>query len=393
MTQAAHKTTFPVARIAWCHTLLVLWPLAASAQRADEIALVVNRSSAGSARVAEHYVRLRGVPEEHVVEVKIPHKFFEGKAEIPPEAFERYIWNPVSKTLERRGLREKVLAWVYSVDFPIRVTTDPPVSLMGATFTGNRFPGAADVSRGLYRSALYAGPDRGQSGGGPTASFREMKEALGGRMPVPSMMLGYTGDGGNDVETVLQCLEQGAASDGSAPRAKFFFCRTKDVRSTCRDWQFEAVRQDLEAMGQEAVVLDHWPTNATRTMGLMIGRAAVPGIEGNGYLPGAMGEHLTSAAAMFHIPGQDRLTKWIAAGCTASAGAVVEPFALWMKFPHARFYVHYVGGATMMESFYLALRCPMQLLLVGDPLAGPWVKADPESEQEETTVREHAAAD
>ena len=32
--------------------------------------------------------------------------------------------------------------------------------------------------------------------------------------------------------------------------------------------------------------------------GLMIGRAGVPGIEGNTYLPGAMGEHLTSASAI-----------------------------------------------------------------------------------------------
>lgn len=393
MIRARYRERFPVARGAFLFLVgLALWPAVSPAQRVDEIALVVNRSSAISRQVAERYAELRGIPAEQVVSVKVPRKLYAGKAEMSPEQFERYIWNPVNKALEQRGRQGKVLAWVYSVDFPIRITTDPPVSLMGATFTGNRFPGAKEVSRGIYRSPLYAGPDPGQPGR-PTHSFGEMKKALGDDMPLPSMMLGYTGEGGNNVETVLQCLERGAGSDGDSPQGKFFFCKTKDVRSTCRDWQFEPVRETLQALGQDALVLGHWPTNATHTMGLMVGRAGVPGIEGNTYLPGAMGEHLTSASAMFHIPGQDRLTKWIAAGCTASAGAVVEPFSIWMKFPHARFYVHQVGGATMMESFYLSLRCPLQLLLVGEPLARPWGAGRQEGTREEVTTDEHAATD
>jgi hypothetical protein len=46
--------------------------------------------------------------------------------------------------------------------------------------------------------------------------------------------------------------------------------------------------------------------------------------------------------------------------------------AIWTKFPHARFFVHYAAGCTMIESFYQSVRCPLQLLIVGDPLACPW---------------------
>ena len=35
-------------------------------------------------------------------------------------------------------------------------------------------------------------------------------------------------------------------------------------------------------------------------------------------------------------------------------------------------FVHYAAGCTMMESFYQAIRCPLQIVLVGDPLAQPW---------------------
>jgi hypothetical protein len=53
---------------------------------------------------------------------------------------------------------------------------------------------------------------------------------------------------------------------------------------------------------------------------------------------------------------------------------VVEPGAIWMKFPHARFFTHYREGCTVLESYYQAISAPVQILLVGDPLAGPWTR-------------------
>jgi len=51
---------------------------------------------------------------------------------------------------------------------------------------------------------------------------------------------------------------------------------------------------------------------------------------------------------------------------------VAEPYAMWMKFPNARLFVHYTAGCTIIESFYQSIRAPLQILPVGDPLASPW---------------------
>lgn len=86
------------------------------------------------------------------------------------------------------------------------------------------------------------------------------------------------------------------------------------------------------------------------------------------FLPGSMAEHLTSHSGTFTSIHHTKMTEWLRAGATASAAPVVEPYALWTKFPHARFFVHRALGYTMLESFFLAIRCPLQVLLMGEPL-------------------------
>jgi len=107
-------------------------------------------------------------------------------------------------------------------------------------------------------------------------------------------------------------------------------------------------------------------------LGLMMGAASVSWNDTYSFLPGAMADHLTSLAGAFDHPAQTKMTDWIRAGATATAGTVAEPYSLWAKFPSARFFVHYAAGCTMLESFYQSLRCPLQILLLGDPLAAPY---------------------
>jgi hypothetical protein len=104
----------------------------------------------------------------------------------------------------------------------------------------------------------------------------------------------------------------------------------------------------------------------------MMGKANVdPALVGK-FMPGCMAEHLTSFAAKFDIESQTKLSRWIAEGATASAGAVCEPMSNWRKFPHARFFNHYSYGCTMIESFYQSIRWPLQIMMAGEPLAAPW---------------------
>jgi hypothetical protein len=203
-------------------------------------------------------------------------------------------------------------------------------------------------------------------------SLDVFREWLGGDMPLPAMMLGVTGERGNRVVEVIAALRRGLDSDGVRPTGTVYFVTSGDIRSQCRQWQFPVARQELGRRGVEVSITNAFPEGQRDVLGLMMGAADVePGRVGK-YLPGSMAEHLTSIAGNFHDAGQTKLSAWIAAGASLTAGTVTEPMSIWMKFPSAIFYVHYADGCTALESFCQSVRCPLQLLMVGDPLASPW---------------------
>jgi uncharacterized protein (TIGR03790 family) len=355
---------FPIAMAA-------LLPAAALALGPHEVVVLVNPGSKDSVAIASRFVKLRGVPPLNVIDVDLGFVKDEA-APISPKEFEDRIWTPVTRAMRERRLDDHVLAWVYSAGFPVAIGTEPPISITGITFARGRVPDLAAVKDGMLVSPLFSGfinPDAVAHFPQTLDAFREW---LGADMPVPSMMLGYTGMRGNTREAVLDCLQAGFASDGTFPTGTVYFVTGKDIRSECRQWQFPRVAKDLAAMAVDAVVTDKPPAGRTGILGVMMGAASVRPGPGNRFLPGAMAEHLTSAGAVFRSPDQTKLTAWIEAGATAPAGAVPEPFAIWTKFPHASFFTHYAWGCTMLESFYGSVRCPMQILPVGDPLASPW---------------------
>ena len=342
---------------------------------AHEVLLLVNRQSPRSLEVANHFVHVRHVPPRNVIYLDLPEHVLEPEAEIAPDEFTRYIWEPVQDVIAERALDDHVLAWIYSVDFPVRITTDPPLSLMGMTFLRNRFPRDPElVDKGRYPSRLYAGPDEEDGDRVEGGSLVRYPNALGPAMPVPSMMLGFTGSRGTDTETVIRTLRYGQAADRSMPRGTVYWFEGEDIRASIREWQFSDTQPELNRLGVRTTVLSGEPDNLAGIIGLQMGSQYVYAETAGRHLPGSMAEHLTSHAASFHLPFQTKLTDWIRAGATASAGTVTEPYSIWTKFPTARFFAHYARGHTMLESFYLALRSPLQILLVGEPLARPWAQ-------------------
>ncbi|MBT8042524.1 MAG: TIGR03790 family protein, partial [Pontiella sp.] len=202
----------------------------------------------------------------------------------------------------------------------------------------------------------------------PEAAF--LQYGLRQRMPLPSMMLGYIGEKGNNVQTVLDCIERGVRSDHSGMRGGVYFVMSDDVRSKCREWLFYPTINELQQRNVVANVTTNFPAGQSNVMGILMGAERVDPAAVASFAPGAMAEHLTSWSAEFQRP-QTKMTEWIKAGATASAGAVVEPYSNPNKFPSARFYVHYASGCSMLESFYQSIACPLQTLLLGDPLAKP----------------------
>ena len=354
-----------------------MW-LAASAAWAlgpHEVLVLANSNSAASVRIAQTYVRLRQIPQVNLVYLNVTNRGAPGCIAIPPEQFTKEIWDPATKAVADRGLEDHILAWVYSVDFPIRITTDPPLSLMGLTFLRNNLPLKREIDRGTYGSPLFAGPDGPGGSGFAAQSFDVQQDWLSVDMPLPSMMLGFTGQRGNTEAEVLACLERGAKADGTSPTAGVYFVTSDDIRSKCRQWQFGPAAVELAAAGFPVAITNAFPRQGPPALGIMLGAATVDPSRPNGYVPGAIGEHLTSLAGYFDVDGQTKLTAWLKAGATASAGTVTEPMSIWSKFPSARVYVHVVAGCTLLESLYQSIRCPLQILLVGEPLAAPFSHA------------------
>jgi hypothetical protein len=367
-------------------------PVVVWAQMPHEVLVLANKNSQDSLKVANTFLNARQIPKNNLVYLDIPESAYGGSATITPDEFTRLIWEPANAAAKERGIENQILAWIYSVDFPIRVKTNSSdrkqMSVSGLTFVRNRIPGASLIEEGKYHSKLFGGPNQRlklnlqgmslgmlKSGVGnevkvpPEAAY--LQHGLRSRMPLPSMMLGYTGEKGNDVETVLETIRRGSQSDFKGRRLGIYFIQTDDVRSQCREYQHYPAVNELNRRGLMASVVTNIPVDAENVMGLMMGAETVDPSRIKSFAPGAMAEHLTSWSAEFQRP-QTKMTDWIKAGATASAGSVVEPYSNPNKFPTARFFTHYAAGCTVLESFYQSIACPLQNLLLGDPLAKPY---------------------
>lgn len=363
--------------------LVVLLPLLVPAARAlgpHEVLLLVNRQSEASLEVANHYARLRHVPAQNIIHLDVPEGALAERAEISWADFQRTIRDPVVAEVRKRGLADHALAWVYAPDFPVRVTGDgPALSLQGATYVGAERPAPAAVQSGLYHAPTYAGPDRPQGPFAESHSLEFFAASLRDRMPIPSMLLGYAGARGLTAAQIVDHLKAARSADGSRPAAPIWFVTNGDVRVQARAWQFATAAAELEQLGVPVRRTGEPPRQAGALGGLMLGQRLVAPAEYGSLVPGAAADHLTSYAAHFHVADQSKLTTWLAHGAAVAAGTVVEPTAAWSKFPQARLFAHAARGCTWLEAYAQAVRCPLELLVVGDPLCAPYAPLHPVS--------------
>ncbi len=336
-----------------------------------EIALLVNSNSAASIKVADNYAKLRGVPSVNIIKLNVPAVLLNVNRGITTNEFTKYIWKPANQKIGERGIDDHILAWIYSVDFPVMIKSKPSTSLTGITFMRNKLPDFNTINKGLYKSPLFAGPVNPNSPARLSESFDVSAQTLLDDMPLPCMMLGYIGERGNSVDDVINCLKRGVAADSTFPEGTVWFQDCADVRAKARRWQFARAKKELARLGVQSIITDKFPAGEKGIIGMLMGRATLKPATAE-YRAGCMADNLTSFGAVFGNGSQMKITEWIKAGVTSSAGTIMEPYALWPKFPAAFFFVHYAKGCSMIESYYQSIRSPLQIFLIGEPLAAPW---------------------
>ena len=236
--------------------------------------------------------------------------------------------------LKKRGIEDQIIAWVYSVDFPIRIEIDKndrrQVSICGQTFIKNRPIDPEQVEKGAYLSGVFSGPNKARPyllmslslnrlarGVGTSLQLPEalswLADGWGTNMPLPSMMLGYTGVKGNTFDEV-EGGDQEKARVRNYAAGRCILLRMI-MRTTARSWQFETTAARLKKRGIQASIRPDLSEDVQPLIGVLHGLERIDLSEAPPFLPGAMAEHLTSWSAEFQKP-QMKCTEWIRAGAT-----------------------------------------------------------------------------
>jgi len=113
-----------------------------------------------------------------------------------------------------------------------------------------------------------------------------------------------------------------------------------------------------------------------RVLLYMTGAPQVDKLDRIGWVPGAVGDHLTSLGGVLDGQGgQMTAIAWIPSGATASYGTVSEPCSYPQKFPHPQvLLLHYAQGSTVIEAYWKSVAWPQQGVFIGEPLAAPFAQ-------------------
>lgn len=331
-----------------------------------ETVVLVNTASADSRRVADHYVRARGIPPDQVCEVRCTPSL-----DVPMNDFVRDVVDPLRTFLRRRGLEDRCRFVVVTQGMPIvartpggHVSTTAALALLDSPLCG------------MPQTRMPTVPNPYTTGPAPAGRI-----AGGSRFLLVTALLSTTAD------EAIALVDRSVAADGTAPPAALFLYQDAKPAAHVRNAAYDAARARIEAAGHRTERLGIGGDRAAGrkgVMGYMAGGAysdlTAGGVRDVGYLPGAICDHLQSYGA---VPGnfsadvkahsQFPVTHMVRAGVTGVHGAVAEPYNV--AFPDADLFLPYVEGATLAETFHQRMPLAYWMnLVLGDPLCAPYAQ-------------------
>lgn len=198
----------------------------------------------------------------------------------------------------------------------------------------------------------------------------------------PAMLLA-----GWSIPAVLRTIHAGVAADGTRPGGVGYMYLTHDHVRSCRAPEFAATvaemrgKLNVELVNCSARQCVDYLENASDVLTYFTGLTTVPELSTNHFVPGAVGDHLTSYGGILtNTSSQMPCIEFLAAGATGSYGTVVEPCAFLQKFPDPSVMLpRYYGGDTLIESYWKSVLWPGEGLFVGEPLANPYKVDQPQA--------------
>ncbi|MDN5881807.1 MAG: TIGR03790 family protein, partial [Nitrosospira sp.] len=184
----------------------------------------------------------------------------------------------------------------------------------------------------------------------------------------PAMMLA-----GASFEQIKALIDRGVAADHSLPGGSAYLVITPDKLRSVRAAYFEQTAKELAGVFPIEVLETEAITGRDDVLFYFTGAAHVPQLDTLDFLPGALGDHLTSTGGQLTDSSQMSSLRWLEAGATASYGTVVEPCNHMQKFPFPGIAMfHYALGASAIEAYWKSVAWPGEGVFVGEPLAKPF---------------------
>jgi len=313
----------------------------------SEVAVVVNIVDPQSVIVGEAYASKRGIPASQVISLN-----FTVAQNLPRAAF-----LPLKAQLDAAlpaSVQALVLTWLWPFSVDCMSVTSAFAFGFNTSFCGQCTPTAPSP---FFNSTS-------------TRPFTD----FGVR---PSFLLA-----GWSAQSALRTLEAGIAADGTHPKGDGFAFRTFDVARSVRFQEFQLAAAEM--VGRVNQTYEDCRAPNCSDWGYLVNRknvltywqsiARVANLTTNTFLPGAVGDHLTSYGGILtNTSGQMPCLEFTEAGATASFGTVVEPCNFCQKFPDPSvFWPFYYAGGTLVEAYWKSVEWPGEGLFVGEPLARPY---------------------
>lgn len=338
----------------------------------DQIALVVNSSEPQSLQLAEFYREARSIPEDRIIELKLPTG-----EELTQAEYDRDVLGPVRTFLLARGLDTQVKCLVTFYGVPLRIAGDGAKGNIQQDATA-----ALDSELAMlwYAMGSRAGPlhnplhaSRYEAPSTQSARSALMVTRLDGPTPqsvrdIIAASLGVERDGLRGKVVV----DAGGSRQLDPTGKKGGYTPTDDALKQLA----EIVRSKttLELVFDDKAEL--LPPDSADDVALYCGWYSVRKyVPTNTFARGAVGFHIASYELVSLRGKQEQgwVKGMLTDGATATLGAVAEPYLLAFPPPDTFFPLLMTGKLTLAEVYWRTTPLTSWMItVIGDPLYTPF---------------------